>query len=236
MKKTSMAAILISTALAMSSGTAATVSDPVSIDAFSGQNSRHWMTVRTNAVPLQWEWQTNAVSAELTIVGMNGSVSQHFESIATNWVWQVSAAEVPVAEDVYALTLTFYGSGAAVVGALTSRLAVVPGAFGQTPVDPSLTEMPAWHKIKENVVIPYDAGWDKATASATNSRLVIAKADGMAQTNALSDASGYFGWKIRPSDWGYGTFGLALTFPGTATNEWDGTLVRTADGMLIELH
>lgn len=232
------AALVVATVLVTAGAVmaATAVSDQVSVDTFPCWNSRHWTTIRTNEVPLQWDWQTNAVSAELTIVGMNGSVSQSFASGTTSWDWQVSAAVVPTAEDVYTLTLTFYGNGDVVVGALTSRLAVVTGAFRETSVDPSPTEMPEWRKVKANVVIPYDAGWNKDTASATHGLLVIAKAGGITQNNALSNGSGYFGWKIRPSDWGYGTFDLALTFPGTATNQWDGTLARTADGMVIRLN
>jgi hypothetical protein len=141
---------------------------------------------------------------------------------------------VPSVEDAYALTLTFKNSGRAVVGALTSQLSVVTGAFGETPVNPALSD-PKWIKVKDNVLIPYDTGWTEATAAAASSRLVIAKVGGAAQTNALADAVGYFGWKLKHGDWGYGTFNLTLAFPGTVTNVWDAALTRPMDGTMIRM-
>lgn len=228
MKKIRTTAILAATVMALGFGMAETASDPVSVDAFPLRDSMHWMTVRTPAVPLQWDWQANAVSARLTIVGMNSSIVKDFASVTTNWVWQAAPSEVPSAEDedVYTLTLAFYDGGGIIVGELTSRLAVVTGAFGQTPVDPSLTETPAWRRVKGNVVIPYQARWDAASATATNSLLGIARADGMTQTNALLNTSGYFGWQVKNNNWGYGTFDLTLTFPGTVASGWEATLFR----------
>ena len=232
MKTTSAAAVL--TAAALSAGTAIAVSEPpVSVDAFPGRDNRHWTTVYTNEVPLRWEWNTNAANAQLAIIGMNGAAVTNFASATSNWVWRAFASNVPATEDVYTLTLTFYNGGGAVVGAMTSRLAVVTGAFGQTPVDP-VVDSKTWAKVKENVVILYDAGWAESTAAAANSRLVIAKTGGAAQTNALTDASGYYGWKIKRSDWEYGAFNLALTFPGRV-GEWDATLIRPMDGTLIRM-
>jgi hypothetical protein len=139
---------------------------------------------------------------------------------------------VPSAEDFYDLKLTFYSGGEAVVGALTSRLAVVAGAFGRTAVNPSAASN-AWAKVSGNVVIPYDAGWTDSTAAAANSLLVIAKVCGVVQTNALPDASGYAGWKLVNSGWGYGAFNLALTFPGMVGG-WDAALSRPP-GVLIRV-
>jgi len=233
MNATRAAAVLA--AAALSAGTVSAVSEPVPVDAFPGRDNRHWITVRTNAVPLRWEWNTNAASARLAIAGMNGTVVTDFPSATSNWVWTAFNSAVPPSEDVYALTLTFYGGGGAVVGAMTSRLAVVSGAFGQTSVDPSPGKGAAWNKVSENAVIPYDAGWTEATAAAASAQLVIAKAGGLVQTNTLADASGYYGWKTKTSVWGYGTFGLALSFPGTVTNEWDATLVRVPDGFMFSV-
>ncbi len=81
-------------------------------------------------------------------------------------------------------------------------------------------------------MIPYDAGWDESTAAATSSQLVIAKTDGATQTNAFANAAGYAGWKIRKGGWGYGTFDLALSFPGT-TDAWMAELTRLMDGTMI---
>lgn len=228
MKKIHAVAILAATAMTMGTAMAVTFSDPVSLDASPSRDSRYWMTVRTTAVPLQWDWQATATSAQLKISGMNSSVVTNFSSVTTDWLWQVSTSEVPSVEeeDLYTLTLTFKNSGGGVVGAVTSRVAVVTGAFGQTPVDPSLTEKAAWHRVARNVVIPYNAAWDEASAAATSSQLVIDKTGGVTQTHALSNADGYFGWNVQNSSWGYGTFDLTLTFPGTAANAWEATLVR----------
>lgn len=232
-KAVGVAAVLTVAPMALCAEMATAVSDSVLVDMFPCRDNRHWMTVRTNVVPLRWEWHSNAASAQLAIVGMNRAVVQEFAAVTTNWVWQVSATEVPANEDLYTLTLTFKDNGGAVVGALTSQLAVVTGAFGQTLVDPSPIELPAWRKVKMNVVIPYDAGWAEETKSATSSQLVIDKRGGLTQSNALSDGAGYFGWKIQGGGWGYGTFDLALTFPGIRTTEWNATLMHIADGTAI---
>jgi len=235
MNKISAAAVLTAAMVVIGAGTAAAVSDPVSVDAFPGQNTRHWSTVFTNEVPLQWDWNRDATSAELDIVGMNETFVTNFTGITSNCLWRVFASDVPSAEDAYTLTLTFYTNGNAVVGALTSRLVVVTGAFGETPVNPDLSD-PKWARVKENVVIPYDAGWTEATADAAASRLVIAKVGGTTLTNELADTAGYYGWKIRNSAWGYGTFDLALTFPGTVTNAWDAVLIRMPGGTFFSIY
>ena len=233
MKKESIAAVLAATALTLGTGMAGVVSAPAEINT-SPSGNRSWSTVFTNAVPLVWDWATNAATAQLEITGMNKSVLTNFTGGTSNWLWQAFDSDVPAAEDVYALTLTFYTSDFAVAGALTSHLAVVTGAFGKASVD-SLPESKTWGKISKNVVIPYDSNWTNATGDVATRRLVIAKTDGATQTNALEDAAGYFGWKVRRSAWGYGTFGLALTFSGTATNQWDATLARLPDGTMIRL-
>lgn len=233
MKTTSAAAVLAAVAMA-GAGLSGAESAPILVDT-SPVHNRHWTTVFTNEVPLRWNWVTNAQNAELAVTGMNSSFVTNFTDLSTtNWVWPVFASAVPAAEEVYDLTLTFRNGSSAVVGAQTSRLTVVTAAFGQTKVVTTPEETP-WPSVKENLVIPYDAGWTEATADAVTSHVVIAKQGGVTQTHALADASGYLGWKLRRSDWGYGTFNLALTFPGTVTNAWDATLTRNADGMLIKV-
>ncbi|MDD4018786.1 MAG: FecR family protein [Kiritimatiellae bacterium] len=233
MKKTNAASVLAAAAIAGGAGMSPAVSVPVAINTSPTRNAR-WSEVCTNEVPLAWEWKTNAANAQLKIAGMNGTFTADFPSAASNYLWQASASTVPSAEDVYDLTLTFYGGGGAVVGAMTSRLAVVTGAFGETAVVPAPVNVP-WPKVKENAVIAYDAGWAEATAGAVTGQLVIAKAGGLTQTSALADASGYFGWKVKRSDWGYGTFNLALTFPGMESNAWDATLVRVPEGFMFSV-
>jgi len=224
---------LVAAGFALDSGIAGIVSAPAEINT-SPSDNRHWSTVFTNEVPLTWDWATNAATARLEITGMNRSLVTNFTEIATSWLWQAFDSGVPAAEDVYDLTLTFYTSSSAVAGAITSRLAVVTGAFGKAAVD-SQPGSKTWGKVSGNVVIPYDANWTNATADAATGRLVIEKPGGVAQTNELADASGYFGWKVKRSAWGYGIFGLALAFPGTATNQWGATLVRLTDGTMIRV-
>jgi hypothetical protein len=233
MNKTSAAAVLAAAAMTVGTGAASGFSEAVAVNTSPVRNLR-WSTVYTNAIPLAWNWPANAVGARLEIVGMNGTYTTNVTTAVSNCLWTAFASSAPSSEDVYDLTLTFLNSGDAVVGALTSRLAVVTGAFGETAVDPGPSDR-KWTKVKDNAVIPYDAGWTEATAGAANSRLVIAKAGGLTQTNALADASGYYGWKVKRSDWGYGTFHLALTFPGMVTNAWDAALTRVMDGTLIRM-
>ena len=232
MNKASAAAVLAAAAVAAGVSGAAS-SEPMPVNTAPTEN-RLWETVFTNEVNVAWRWTaTNAVSAGLSVVGMNGGevLATNVSRSVSNVLWRAFAQAAPSAEDVYGLTLTFYGSGGAVVGAQTSRLAVVKGAFGNASVDPAPAGA-SWAKIKENAVIPYDAGWAEATASSTNGLLVIAKRGGAVQTNALADAAGYFGWKLRHGDWGYGAFNLALTFPG-AQGEWNATVNYLPNGTLI---
>ncbi|MDX9867533.1 MAG: hypothetical protein RBT78_06370 [Kiritimatiellia bacterium] len=195
--------------------------------------SKEWMTVHTHAVPLRWDWNTNATHAALEITGMNGGYTTNFISITSNHLWQAFASSVPSAEDVYDLTLTFFGSGNDIVGAMTSRLAVVFGAFGGTAVDP-VEASTTWSKVRENAVIPYDAAWTNATAGAGSSMLTIAKPDGNVQTCLFADTAGYQGWKLRGGGWGYGTFNLLLTFPGTNV-QWAADLTRLMDGTMMKV-
>jgi len=213
-------------------GAAAFAADsaPVLVDA--AYRNKHWATVYSNTVPLTWDWNTNAVNATLAISGMGGTLSTNFPTVTSNCLWQVFATSVPSAEDVYDLTLTFYSGGSAVVGAMTSRLTVVTGAFGQTPVNPVVGSS-AWSQVRNNVVIPYDDTWP-AAANATTAQFVIAKVGGPSQTNAFSDVAGYTGWKLVHSGWGCGTFDLSLTFPGTA-GQLTATLTRPTDGTMLRM-
>ncbi|MDD4017854.1 MAG: FecR domain-containing protein [Kiritimatiellae bacterium] len=230
MSRTSVAA-LTSAALIMGTVQAGRTSGEavVNTSPFCGQ---HWMTVYTNAVPLVWEPPAGTDHARLDIVGMNRTVTTNFSGSTSNWVWSVFESDEPPAEDIYELTLTFYTGSDAVAGALTSRLAVVTGAYGGARVDP-VPASTAWSKVRENAVIPYDSSWAEATYGAATSRLVIAKQNGLIQTNVLVSSGGYFGWRLKQSQWGYGTFNLALSFPGTVTNEWEATLARTPEGFLF---
>jgi len=205
-------------------------SAPVLVDV--AYRNKHWMTVYTNAVPLTWDWNTNATKATLAISGMNSAFATNFTAATSNYLWQVSGTSDPTAEDVYTLTLTF-SNNTAVVGALTSRLAVVTGAFGQTPVN-SVADSRDWSRVKTNVVIPYDASWLEATTNAASAQFVIAKDGGPVETNTYANVAGYTGWKIVRSGWGYGTFDLALSFPGS-TNVWAAELTRPMDGMMIRM-
>jgi hypothetical protein len=216
----------------MGAETSEAFSEPVLVQTSPCVN-RHWSTVFTNEVPLKWNVSAAATRAELEIKGMNGSISTNFTGSTSNYLWRAFTSTVPAGGDVYDLTLTFYDNNESVVGVLTSRLSVVTGAFGETAVDPGPSTR-GWTTVRNNAVIPYDATWAEATVSATNSRLVIAKVGGATQTNALSDAAGYYGWKLKNSGWGYGTFNLALTFPGMV-GEWDATVTRPMDGTMIKM-
>ena len=207
----------------------ASVSDPVLVD--GDWRSAHWGTVFTNSVRLSWDWETVCDHAKLEIEGMGGAFTTNFTSVTSNYLWRAFETAVPASEDVYTLTLTFYTNATDVSEAQTSRLAVVTGAFGAAAVN-AVPNSPAWSKVKGNVVIPYDADFSEAATNAANARLVIAKVGGAVQTNTFADTVGYFGWKVRNSGWGYGTFDLALTFPETE-GEWDATLVCVPDGTMI---
>ena len=208
-------------------------SAPVLVNTSPRQN-RHWMTVSTNAIPLRWDWNAGAVRAELEITGMSGAFATNLTEETVTFQWRPFTTAVPAEEDVYDLTLTFFGDGDVVVGAMTSRLAVVKGAFGETAVDPEPSGA-AWSKVKKNAVIPYDAAWDPASnTNAARALLTISKAGGATQANVFQEASGYYGWKISNSGWGYGLFSLTLAFPGSGV-EWQALLERPADGAALSI-
>lgn len=207
------------------------LSAPATVNTLPCRN-RCWSTVFTNHVLLSWKWQDSATSATLEIAGMDGTVSANFQSVTTEYLWTAFASGTPAAEDAYDLRLTFYNGGAA-IGGLTSRLAVVTGAFGETAVNADAAST-AWNKVAHNVVIPYDKGWTNASASAISAALDIEKAGGASATADLPDASGYYGWKVRNNGWGYGTFSLTLAFPGTDT-QWAAELYRPLDGTAVSL-
>jgi len=154
--------------------------------------------------------EASAASATLEITGMNSQTTENFAPGTTSFLW--SPPPPTAAEDVYDITLTFRDAGNAVVGALTSRLAAVTGTYTPAAVD-AVPDSAAWSRAKGNPVIPYDAAWAEATAGSGSGILAIAKVNGAAKNHGLPDASGYFGWKLTGSDWGYGAFALTLSFP-----------------------
>lgn len=232
MNRVSAAAVMTAAAVMMGAGTSDAYSEAVLVQTSPCIN-RHWSTIFTNEVQLQWNWNTAATHAELDIRGMNASFATNFTGITSNYLWRAFTGSAPEREDAYTLTLRFYNSSDALVGAMTSQLAVVAGAFEKAVVDPGPAEK-NWTTVRDNAVIPYDAGWAAATADATSSRLVIRKVGGVSQTNALADAAGYYGWKLKNGEWGCGTFNLALTFPGTE-GEWDATVNCLPNGTLIRV-
>lgn len=231
MTTTRAVAAIAASATLLTAGMSGATSAPIQVDT-APYNNRHWMTVFTNEVPLRWTWPATATQAELAVNGMNTSFTTNLTTTVSNCVWRPFTGAVPQAEDVCDLTLTFRNSGSVVVGVLTSRLAVVKAAFGPTSVDTAMPEK-AWATIKDTVVLPYDGRWTAATAGAKVSQLVIQKLGGALQTNSLADASGYVGWKLKNSAWGFGTFDLTLTFPGTVEEGWEATLMRLPDGTMI---
>jgi hypothetical protein len=233
MNRASAAAVLSAATMILGAGGAGAVSEPTQIF-FAPQMNRLWTTVFTNEVLLRWTWATNATRAQLDIVGMNRTFTWDFNGVTSNSLWTVFTGTSPAEEDTYDLTLTFYNASETVVNVLTSRLAIVKGAFGAVQVDPGPADT-KWGKITDNAVIPYDADWTAATSGARTSQLVIAKEGGSTQTSMLPDASGYVGWKIKESGWGFGTFNLALTFPGTVEDGWTAVLTRNPGGTMIRV-
>lgn len=232
MKVTNITAAAAMALLLVGQSAKAASSAPVAVNTSPARNG-HWSRVCTNAVPLVWEWRdASAVRAELILDGLRGAQAVTFTRPTTNWVWQVSAAPTLAEEDVVELTMTFYDAQDAVTGGLSSRLSVVSGAYGGTPVLMSDAGK-RWTRVREAAVIPYDSRWTNATAPALNSRLSIRRQDGAAQTNLLS-AAGYYGWKLRGSSWGYGIFNLELDFPGNA-GLWEAALIRVPEGGMIKV-
>jgi len=231
--RTGIKRILVFAALAVGTGPiqAVTVSSPVRVDATC--RSRHWQAVCTNEVALRLNWPSGSTQAKLEIAGMDGAFATNVTSEVSNVLWRAFASDAPATEDVYDLTLTFYTNGMTVAEVQSGRVAVVNGAFGAAQVD-AVADSRSWTKVKANAVIPYDAMWAVDGTNAVVSQLVIAKATGVVQTNAFADASGYMGWKLRNSGWGYGAFGLGLTFSGV-TNEWTAELTRLMGGTIIRM-
>ena len=204
-------------------------SSPISVNTSLREN-RNWETIRTNEVDVAWRWLPNAASATLTITGMEGTVlTTSVGTSVSNVLWQVFAPGPPNAENQYELTLAFYGADAEVVGAQTSHVAVIKGAFGGTVVDPD-PQSAAWGIIRGNVVIPYDAGWSGASAGLAPGLLIIENVGGPTLTQPLATGSGYWGWKVR----GSGVFDLTLGFEDVAQT-WTAELLRHAPGTVLSV-
>lgn len=191
-----------------------------------------WRTLFTNTVPLTWTWPNGSTTAQLVISGMN-SVTQTVSLAApeSNYTWTVFSTALPAREEVYQLRLTFY-EASAVSEAYTSRLAVVAGAFGATPVKAD-TASRAWRKLRDDTVIPYASGWANDNASGSAAQLAIV---GPKRTESLrfDGPLGYYGLKLTDSAWGFGTFNLTLS-PAGAAGTQTATLFRSADGSVISL-
>ncbi|NLG02113.1 MAG: FecR domain-containing protein [Lentisphaerae bacterium] len=233
MKTSGAASVWAAAAVMLGTEGVSALSNEIMVNTSLTQNQR-WEAVRTNEVTLAWDWHPQAKEAELSITGMSATLIEPFTEVTSNYLWRVCESMLPSLEDVFELQLTFYADGGAVVGALTSRVALVKGALGQTEVNASPTGT-AWNRVKTDVVIPYDAGWAEATADAGSALLTIAKAGGSTKDFTLAPACGFFGWKLRHSEWGYGTFALSLAFPETVPDVWDAMLVRLTDGTLIKM-
>lgn len=230
--KTTRIVTVLAVAFLTKMGALGEASQPILVD--SDLQGSHWTTAFTNAVPLAWNWSADTTRVELGITGMSGSFATNFTAVTSNYLWQAFASDVPAAEDVYTLTLTRYTNGNTVAEVLTSRLAVVRGAFGETAVN-SVSNSPAWSKVKGNVVLPYDAAFAEGAANAATAQLVIKKENGRVETNTFTEVAGYAGWQLVNSDWGYGTFDLALTFPGTAAGTLTAELTRSMGGTMVKL-
>jgi hypothetical protein len=225
---------LLAAATLTGAGGAGAVSEPARIF-FAPHLNRHWSTVYTNEVPLNWEWPEGAATAELSVNGMNSSLSTNFSPGTSGYLWRAFESTAPKNEDVYSLTLSFRDGSNKLLETHTAKLAVLKGSFGGTTMDPG-PDNHKWSKVSDNVVIPYDAEWALATYGAVSGEIVIAKNGGKTQTNTLADAAGYYGWKLKNSGWGYGTFNLALTFPEILAEEgWDATLTYVPGGTIIRL-
>ena len=224
---------LVAAGAIMATGTGVSASStPIRVEtAISLQ--RHWSTVFTNEVPLRWVWPSGATSVDLGIAGLTTTFSTNMTTSTSNYVWNVFTGAVPPADDSYTLTLTFK-NGAATVSVQTAQLAVLKAAFGPTAVSTDTTAPPLWTKARDTMVIPYDATWTAATVGAVASQLTITR-EGLSEVTYPLAASGYHGWNITKGGWGFGTFNLALTFPGIAGAQWDASLVRTPMGTMIRV-
>mgnify|MGYP001160574578 CR=1 FL=1 len=205
-------------------------SDPVLVDATSG--SKHWETVFTNSLQLWWTWPTDAVQAELTIMGMTGTLTTNFIQNVSDYVWCAFGTDVPSSEDVYDLTLDFFNNGDVLIEAWTGRLVVVAGAFNGTAVD-AVEASRGWQRVNATAGVPYDAAWT-TTSNAVCPQILIAKDDGTVQTNVFGNVSGYHGWRLKGCGWGYGTFDLTLSF-ANVTNVWTAEVKRLQDGTAVNI-
>jgi len=227
-------ALRISVSLAVLAAASASGTTSTAIVVDVSPQSAHWVTVFTNTVPLTWDWSANTTRADLGITGMNASYALSFMTATSNYLWQVFPSDVPMSEDMYTLTLTLYTNGMTVAEVLTSRLAVMTGAFGATKINVD-NNSPAWSKVKGNVVIPYDASFADASTNAGVSQLVIASGNGRVQTNAFTDVVGYTGWDVVNGGWGYDTFDLTLTFFGLNEATLSAELMRPVVGTLLKM-
>ena len=205
----------------LSAGREGAVSEPLQVESSPCSDNRRWATAFTNEIPLRWDWAASATCAKLKIIGMNASFVTNFTRETAAYVWKAFGSGVPASEDVYDLRLTFYTADDAVAGTLTSRLAVVAGAFGRTVVNTNPLSK-GWGLAQENKIIPYDAYWSEETARETKGPVLVTTTKGTTRTRRLSETSGYYGYKFTCANQELDTVGLALVFE-EAAKEWRAT-------------
>jgi ferric-dicitrate binding protein FerR (iron transport regulator) len=211
----------------LSAGREGAVSEPLQVESSPCSDNRRWATAFTNEIPLRWDWAASAMRAKLEMIGMNASFVTNFTRETAAYVWKPFGSGIPASEDVYDLRLTFYTADDAVAGTLTSRLAVVAGAFGRTVVNPNPLSK-GWCLAQGNKVIPYDAYWSEETARETKGPVLVTTTKGTTHTRRLSETSGYYGCKFAHANSELDTVGLVLVFE-EAAKEWRTTVSRRKD-------
>ena len=153
-----LAVAVVSMSATLMSGTALTTDPSV---------SSHWRTLPGREVPLSWEWPCEARSAKLTIIGSEGTREVVFDLTASNYLWEVAAADaVPATERVFRLRMDFYrtedttGPAMEGVGLEADGLGFVGGIDGgSTELRPSSEDSETWMRTDvRRPVVPVPEG------------------------------------------------------------------------------
>ena len=232
MNATHTAAALAAMIVMMGVGGVQARSEQILVNASTDQG-RQWSALTTNEVSLDWDWNwaSGSVLAQLTITGTNGTMTTNFTSDTSSYVWRPFSTAIPSAEDVYDVSLTFFNATNGVVSTQTAQLAVVLDPFGQATIDLAATSR---GKVKDTLVVPYDKVWTNSALHQAVSSLVINQSS-MVKTNTFATASGYYGWKVKNSDWSFGQLDLALSYSSSLAVQWTASLFFAPYASLISL-
>ena len=173
-----------------------------------------WTTVHTRVVSLPVDWPAGATSATLTTVDVQGktirteTVADGVESVD----WTAFEGEAPRADALYTVTLTFW-NGSRVVSEMSSKLAVLRGAFAGIDVQGDTTAR-EWKTVDfKGFFVGSDSAWVNGTGPCV---VTPTQNDVPLPSQTSVSASGWTAFVPQKPTWSnQDPFTLTVAFGGT---------------------